>query len=142
MRITGPMMIGVVTILLWGAPSAAENATTPVTQQVDLSGQWEIQEEERSYIATLDRDGNGAYTWQSGRLTTTVFADGHWEGQWVQPGNDREGGFEVTLSPDHTRAEGRWWYTRVGQSAVPSRDWGGPFTWTRLTPLSGPNHAP
>src|SRR5437016_5919881 len=91
--------------------------------KADLTGEWEIQEEERAYTATLDRDGNGPYTWQSGRITTTSFTEDRWEGLWTQPGNDREGGFEVRLSGDHTKAEGKWWYTRVGQTIIPPREW-------------------
>ena len=105
------------------------------TQTVDLSGNWEIQEEERSYMATLTADGNGTYTWQNGKITTTSFADARWQGTWQQPGNDREGGFEVLLSADRTHAEGKWWYTRVGQQIIPPGEWGGDFTWKRLSPV-------
>ena len=105
------------------------------TQKVDLSGNWEIQEEERSYVATLDADGNGTYTWQNGQITTTSSVDGRWQGTWQQPGNDREGGFEVVLSADRSRAEGKWWYTRVGQQIIPPEEWGGDFTWKRLSPV-------
>ena len=105
------------------------------TQKVDLSGNWEIQEEERSYVATLDADGNGTYTWQNGQITTTSSVDGRWQGTWQQPGNDREGGFEVLLSADRTHAEGKWWYTRVGQQIIPPGEWGGDFTWKRLSPV-------
>ena len=110
------------------------------TQKVDLSGNWEIQEEERSYVATLDADGTGTYTWQNGQITTTSFADGRWQGAWQQPGNDREGGFEVLFSADGSRAEGKWWYTRVGQQIIPPGEWGGDFTWKRLSlvPPSSP----
>jgi hypothetical protein len=104
-------------------------------QKADLSGNWEIQEEERSYVATLDGDGTGTYTWQNGQITTTSFADGRWQGTWQQPGNDREGGFEVLLSADRSHAEGKWWYTRVGQQIIPPGDWGGDFTWKRLSPV-------
>jgi hypothetical protein len=104
-------------------------------QKADLSGNWEIQEEERSYVATLDADGSGTYTWQNGQITTTSLADGRWQGTWQQPGNDREGGFEVLLSADRSRAEGKWWYTRVGQQIIPPGEWGGDFTWKRLSPV-------
>jgi hypothetical protein len=103
------------------------------TQKTDLSGDWEIQEEERSYIATLDRDGNGSYTWQNGQITTTAYSDNRWQGIWQQPGNDREGGFDVMLSDDGTSAKGTWWYTRVGQQMIPPGEWGGDFTWKRHT---------
>ena len=99
----------------------------------DLSGEWEIHEEERSYTTTLDRNGDGPYTWQDGRIQTTAFSDRRWQGTWSQPGNDRDGGFEVLLSEDGTSAEGRWWYTRVGQTVIPPREWGGEFKWMRRT---------
>jgi len=69
-------------------------ASTASAGTVDLTGEWEIQEEERTYTATLDRDGNGTYTWQNGRIATTSSTDGRWEGLWTQTGNDREGGFD------------------------------------------------
>jgi hypothetical protein len=102
----------------------------------NLSGEWEIQEEDKSYNAVLDANGNGSYTWQGGRITTTKFADRKWQGTWKQTGNDREGGFDVLLSEDGTQAKGVWWYTRVGdKNNIPPRQWGGPYTWKRLTPL-------
>ncbi|MGH7233245.1 MAG: nuclear transport factor 2 family protein [Nitrospiraceae bacterium] len=101
----------------------------------DLSGEWDIQEEDKSYKATLDREGNGSYTWQHGRIITTEFADRKWHGTWHQPGNDREGAFEVLLSDDETEARGVWWYTRVGDRMnIPHRQWGGSYVWKRLTP--------
>jgi hypothetical protein len=103
-------------------------------ETMDVGGTWEIQEEERSYVATLDPAGNGTYTWQDGQITTTEFLDGRWRGTWRQPGNDREGGFEVVLAPDRTTARGKWWYTRVGRQAIPPGEWGGDFTWTRVAP--------
>ena len=102
--------------------------------KMDVAGTWEIQEEERSYVATLDQAGNGTYTWQEGRITTTELSDGIWRGVWQQPGNDREGGFEVVLAPDGTTAHGKWWYTRVGRQNIPSGEWGGDFTWKRVVP--------
>lgn len=111
----------------------------------DLSGEWEIQEEDKTYRAVLDATGNGTYTWQNGKLVTTKIQGGHWEGTWHQPGNDREGGFEVLLSEDHTRAQGVWWYTRVGdRTNIPPRQWGGSYTLKRsgLTqlPALGESH--
>lgn len=101
---------------------------------VDLSGEWEIQEEERSYRAVLDSWGHGTYTWQEGKLTTTRISGRLWSGRWSQNGNDREGGFEVLLSEDFTKAEGVWWYTRVGNiSSIPPREQGGTYIFTRLT---------
>ena len=100
----------------------------------DLSGQWDIQEEDKSYVATLDQDGNGGYTWQHGEIATTSFEDHRWQGTWRQPGNDREGGFDVLLSDDGTEAKGVWWYSRVGdRNNIPPRQWGGSYIWKRLT---------
>ncbi len=104
-------------------------------ENVDLSGEWEIEEEERSYIATLDAAGSGSYTWQNGQITTTSFVDRRWQGNWNQTGNDREGGFDILLSADRTRAEGKWWYIRVGQQNIPPGEWGGSFVWKRLSPV-------
>jgi len=115
--------------VLTGAGTNQEPATP------DLSGEWEIEEEDKSYNATLDRSGNGPYTHQGGTMTTTGFADRKWQGTWRQTGNDREGGFEVLLSEDGTSAKGIWWYTRVGQrNNIPPREHGGTYVWKRMTP--------
>lgn len=111
------------------------STTTP--SDPDLSGEWEILEveDDKRYKATLDKDGNGPYTQHGGRFTTTKFADRLWQGTWQQPGNDREGGFEVLLSEDGTHAKGVWWYTRVGtHKNIPPREHGGSYQWKRLTP--------
>ena len=103
----------------------------------DLSGEWEILEveDDKRYRATLDNTGNGLYTQHDGRFVTTKYADRHWEGTWQQPGNDREGGFELLLSEDGTQAKGVWWYSRVGtQKNIPPREHGGTYLWKRLTP--------
>ena len=121
------------------------NAATPRTvasstgQSVvpDLSGEWEILEveDDKRYRATLDKAGNGLYTQHDGRFVTTKCADRLWEGTWQQPGNDREGGFELLLSEDGTQAKGVWWYSRVGtQKNIPPREHGGTYLWKRLTP--------
>lgn len=109
----------------------------------DLSGQWEIQEEDKSYVATLDRDGNGTYSWQGGRIQTTKVAEGRIQGSWHQTGNDREGGFDVLLSADGREARGVWWYTRVGdRTNIPPRQWGGTYVWKRLAPATPTRGAP
>jgi hypothetical protein len=101
---------------------------------VDVSGEWEIQEADKSYIARLNESGNGTYTWQGGRIMTTGIVDHAWNGTWHQSGNDREGGFEVRLSDDGMSAEGAWWYTRVGgRSDIPPRQWGGSYRLKRVT---------
>jgi len=108
--------------------------------RTDLSGQWEIQEEDKTYVATLDAAGSGSYTWQGGRIVTTRISDLRWEGTWHQPGNDREGGFEVGLAEDATEAQGVWWYTRVGdRTNIPPRQWGGSYSFKRLSQTPGPN---
>lgn len=103
----------------------------------DLSGEWDIVEvdNDKHYKATLDKAGNGPYTQHGGRFVTTKLADRLWQGTWHQPGNDREGGFELLLSEDGTQAKGIWWYTRVGtQKNIPPREHGGTYQWKRLTP--------
>lgn len=111
----------------------------PLSAHTDLSGEWEIQEEDKAYRATLDASGNGTYTWQGGRIVTTRVSDRRWEGTWHQPENDREGGFQVLLSGDLTQAQGVWWYTRVGdRTNIPPRQWGGSYTFKRLTPMPIP----
>jgi len=102
----------------------------------DLSGEWEVLEveDDKRYKATLDKSGNGPYTQHGGRFTTTKFADRLWQGTWQQPGNDREGGFELLLSEDGTQAKGVWWYSRVGtHKNIPPREHGGTYQWKRLT---------
>lgn len=104
-------------------------------QSYDLSGEWEILEIEdnRTYRATLDRQGNGPYTWQGGQFRTTRFNDRRWQGTWKQTGNDREGEFELVLSEDGTQAKGIWWYVRVGtRNNIPPRQHGGSYVWKRL----------
>jgi len=105
---------------------------------LDLSGEWEILEveDDKRYKATLDKAGNGPYTQHGGRFVTTKYADRLWQGTWLQPGNDREGEFELLLSEDGTQAKGVWWYSRVGaQKHIPPREHGGTYLWKRLTPL-------
>ena len=124
-------------------PCAAARQTGtagPVVWVPDLSGEWEVQEEDKSYKATLDRRGNGLYSWQSGRVVTTVITGQKWQGTWQQSGNDREGEFELVLSEDGSQARGVWWYTRVGErSDIPPRQWGGSYVWkrTRASPTVG-----
>jgi len=104
---------------------------------LDLSGEWDILEveDDKRYKATLDKTGNGPYTQHGGRFVTTKYTDRLWQGTWQQPGNDREGEFELLLSEDGTQAKGVWWYLRVGtQKNIPPREHGGTYVWKRLTP--------
>lgn len=108
-----------------------------VSDNVDLSGEWEVTEVEdnKKYVATLNAAGNGPYTWQGGQFSTTNFNDRRWQGTWKQTGNDREGAFEIVLSEDGTQAKGIWWYVRVGtRDNIPPRQHGGSYLWKRLTP--------
>jgi hypothetical protein len=108
-----------------------------ISSATDLSGEWDILEveDDKRYKATLDKAGNGPYTQHGGRFVTTKYADRLWQGTWQQPGNDREGEFDLLLSEDGTQAKGVWWYTRVGnQKNIPPREHGGTYLWKRLTP--------
>ncbi len=103
-------------------------------QAFDVSGVWEVVEEERTYQATMDQAGNGTYTWQNGVIFNSKIEGSRWSASWKQSGNDREGGFLVELSADGTSAKGRWWYSRVGTQIIPDPDFGGDFTWRKLSP--------
>jgi hypothetical protein len=116
-----------------GETSTQKNSATSETP--DLSGDWEIEEEDKIYKATLGKTGNGTYTHKGGMLKTTSYANRLWQGTWQQPENDREGGFEVLLSEDGKEAKGIWWYSRVGDHKnIPPREHGGTYSWKRLTP--------
>ncbi len=118
-----------------GAFTAAFALGNPVTEThyPDLNGTWEIQEEDKTYHATLDAQGNGPYTHEGGRFTTTKLDGRLWSGKWAQTGNDREGEFEVLLSEDFLTAEGSWWYTRVGENlAIPPGLYGGSYFFRKL----------
>ena len=125
-----------------GAVASNEHASVTLASsnnhlaQTDLSGEWEILEveDDKRYRATLDKAGNGPYTQHGGRFTTSRFSDRLWQGTWQQPGNDREGGFEILLSEDGKEAKGVWWYTRVGtHKNIPPREHGGTYQWKRIT---------
>lgn len=111
----------------------AESSATPENGKPDLKGQWEIKEEDKSYVATLDQEGHGFYTWQNGEITVSKCHNRRCEGTWRQAGNDREGGFDVLFGEDGSEAKGVWWYSRVGNKKnIPPRQWGGPYTWKRV----------
>ncbi len=113
------------------APSATAVTSGPV--RLDLSGTWLIEEEDKSYTASLDGQGNGTYTHQGGSFLTVTFKDRLLSGTWRQTDNDREGGFEVLFSESGDEARGVWWYTRVGsRKNIPPRLHGGTYVWTRV----------
>ena len=97
------------------------------------AGDWEYVERGQSVLLSLDEQGNGRYDWRDGQIVTTAIEGSTWTGIWRQPGNDREGGFELTLSGDRQRADGRWWYTRIGDDQAPQKK-GGRFSLIRLSP--------
>ena len=114
--------------------TVASSVGQPVV--LDLSGEWDILEveDDKRYKATLDKAGNGPYTQHGGRFATTKYADRLWQGTWQQPGNDREGEFELLLSEDGTQAKGVWWYSRIEtHKNIPPREHGGTYVWKRLT---------
>ena len=126
-------------------PTPSETLTPPTTPPnlQDLSGLWEVQEEDKTYHATLDSKGNGPYTHEQGSFTTTELDDRLWSGTWQQLGNDREGEFEMLLSDDYKTAEGVWWYTRVEEhKKIPPRMHGGSYFFKRLGPANAqqPKH--
>jgi len=118
--------------LLGGCTSIQKSSPVSPTVETDLTSEWEIQDEGIVYTIKLDRYGNGGYDWQKGRIETTSFVDGKWTGNWIQPGNDREGGFELRLSDDRSEAEGMWWYTRIGEKVFAPGESGGKFKLKRV----------
>jgi len=119
------------------ASTSTEPTSAEEPKQLTLSGLWEIQEEDKTYQATLDAQGNGTYTHEQGEFTTTGIDGRLWSGIWAQKGNNREGGFEVLLSEDFTSAEGVWWYTRVEEHTnIPPRMHGGTYLFKRLNALT------
>ncbi|WNM60698.1 hypothetical protein [Candidatus Nitrospira neomarina] len=106
----------------------------PPQQVQDLAGIWEYADKTGSNTITLDEEGNGPYEWEGGWFETQELKDGVWKGQWMQAGNDREGRFELKWLDDSSIAQGRWWYTRIGQDHNPL-DPGSTFTMQRISPF-------
>lgn len=97
------------------------------------AGVWLYEDKFVTGEAKLDEYGNGRYPWKKGYFITATWEGGVWRGTWHQPGNDREGGFELRLSQDLRYAEGRWWYSRIGTDISPQKR-GGKFSMTRVSP--------
>lgn len=91
-----------------------------------LAGSWEYEEGAAVVPLEIDRSGVGTYPYKGGQLITDSLDDRLWRGRWHQAENDREGGFEVTLTPDLSEGDGRWWYTRIGRDQSPTEK-GGTF---------------
>lgn len=126
------------------AQTSAIPYTEPTSKEeqkkLTLAGVWEIQEEDKTYQATLDEQGNGTYTHEMGEFSTTEIDGRLWSGTWAQKGNNREGKFEVLLSEDFMSAEGVWWYTRVEEHKnIPPRVHGGSYFFTRIDPTKAPS---
>jgi SnoaL-like domain len=121
------------TVALIPGNSSAAPSTQEKTKPLTLAGVWKIQEEDKTYQATLDEHGNGSYTHEQGTFTTTELDGRLWSGTWAQKGNNREGEFEVLLSEDFMTAEGVWWYTRVEEhNNIPPRMHGGSYLFSRI----------
>jgi ketosteroid isomerase-like protein len=117
-------------------PAGSQKLVANAAAMPDVSGEWDILEveDDKRYKATLDKNGNGPYTQHGGRFVTTKIENRLWQGTWHQPGNDREGGFEVLLSEDGTQAKGIWWYTRVDtRKNIPPKEHGGTYHWKKVT---------
>lgn len=104
----------------WAEPVAGEISLHRGENPI-LAGEWEYEESGMVVPLRLDRFGNGAYDFKDGRFRTDLFSDHRWVGGWAQRENDREGGFEITLSPDYSEGEGRWWYTRIEGDSAPTK---------------------
>jgi hypothetical protein len=108
-----------------------------------LAGEWEY-EDGAAVTLLLDEQGNGTYSYKDGRFETTLLNGQTWMGRWFQKENDREGGFTVKLSGDHTEGEGTWWYVRIGTDRTPTQK-GGTFRLSKKSPratLSATTSAP
>jgi len=133
------LLIGCLAMALMGMGESHHEAILD-GDHPNFKGQWMIQEEDKSYTATLNDVGNGTYTWQQGSIRMSSCHNRLCQGTWHQPGNNREGGFEILLSETLNQAEGVWWYTRVeGNASIPPRQWGGNFTWEKRS-ASLPKH--
>ncbi len=109
------------------------NAVIIVPQTIrDLAGKWEYRDSAGEGIIHVNDKGFGTYDWKDGRFVTEILEQGVWKGQWIQRENDREGGFELVFSEGPNRAEGRWWYTRIGKDHDPFEP-GGSFSMTRVS---------
>ena len=125
-------LLALASLLAGCAGAQKPHAAVAPANEGDLSSEWELQDEATFDTITLDRYGNGGYNWQNGRIETTSFSDGKWTGNWVQPGNDRQGGFELVLSPDRSLAQGTWWYTRIREKIIPPGEPGKEFKLKRV----------
>lgn len=107
------------------AVRSSVSADLPANDLSVLAGEWEY-EDGAAVTLQLDEQGNGTYPYKDGRFETILLDGQTWMGRWSQKENDREGGFAVKLSDDHTEGEGTWWYVRIGTDRAPTQK-GGTF---------------
>jgi hypothetical protein len=117
------------------SPEQADRADCPASALSDLAGDWDVDENGIIVPLAMDPLGFGRYEWQQGTIETNYFDGRIWRGLWNQPGNDRNGGFEVRLSDDRNRAEGQWWYLRIGEEHYNAKAKGGAIALDRITPV-------
>ena len=104
--------------------SMPSDVPVPEKEKAVLAGEWEYEEGGMVVPLRLDRFGNGTYDFKGGRFHTDLLSDHRWAGAWAQRENDREGGFEITLSSDYSEGDGRWWYTRIERDDAPKKSGG------------------
>ena len=104
----------------WSEPKAGEISLHRGEHPV-LAGEWEYEEGGMVVPLRLDRFGNGSYDFKDGRFRTDVLSEHQWAGGWAQRENDREGGFEIILSPDYSEGNGSRWYTRIEGDNAPTK---------------------
>lgn len=114
-----------------GEPPTTVPPKVSKTAPFNPQGGWKYEERGFAYVIDLDQQGRGEYAWKDGWVETVAIEGRKWIGTWHQAGNDREGGFELLLSEDCSQAEGRWWYSRIGDNHEPKRP-GGTFRLTRV----------
>ncbi len=140
---TTPLLLRFSFIVLMTSAACTQQAVVhPLPSQVSeadgdrsvLAGEWQY-EDGAVITLRLDGEGSGTYAWKDGRFETTRLTDHTWVGKWYQQENDREGGFVVTLSPDYSEGEGRWWYIRIGTDQAPAQK-GGTFHLSKKTSVS------
>ncbi|MBK9999432.1 MAG: hypothetical protein IPO99_20465 [Nitrospira sp.] len=94
----------------WAEPVSGEISLDRAEHAV-LAGEWEYEESGMVVPLRLDQFGNGSYDFKDGRFRTDVLSDHRWAGPGLNGKTIGKGRFEITLSPDYSEGEGRWWYT-------------------------------
>ncbi len=122
------------------AVQSSVSADLPADGLSVLAGEWEY-EDGAAVTLLLDEQGNGTYSYKDGRFETTLLDGQTWMGRWYQKENDREGGFTVKLSGDHTEGEGTWWYVRIGTDHTPTQK-GGTFHLSKKSSLANLSATP